>query len=97
MSPMDRKNYHPDWESIADSVVRKANHRCELCTAKAGGLHWLTRSLVVLTVHHIDGNQRNNHVENLIALCQRCHLRLDRGLRSHRKARTDVTWPKGVA
>lgn len=33
---------------------------------------------IVLTVHHIDGNRQNNGKHNLIALCQRCHLRLDR-------------------
>jgi hypothetical protein len=32
---------------------------------------------IVLTIHHIDGNINNMHDRNLIALCQRCHLRLD--------------------
>ena len=32
---------------------------------------------IVLTVHHIDGNLKNNERLNLIALCQRCHLKLD--------------------
>jgi len=32
---------------------------------------------IVLTVHHIDGNKMNSTKQNLIALCQRCHLRLD--------------------
>lgn len=32
---------------------------------------------IVLTVHHIDGNKDNNDKLNLIALCQRCHLKLD--------------------
>jgi 5-methylcytosine-specific restriction endonuclease McrA len=36
------------------------------------------RTKIVLTVHHIDGNPANNSRHNLIALCQRCHLRLDR-------------------
>ena len=34
-------------------------------------------TLVVLTVHHIDGNAQNNDKLNLLALCQRCHLKLD--------------------
>lgn len=32
---------------------------------------------IVLTVHHIDGDKKNNKRINLLALCQRCHLRLD--------------------
>jgi hypothetical protein len=34
-------------------------------------------SRIVLTVHHIDGDKKNNVKHNLIVLCQRCHLRLD--------------------
>ena len=33
---------------------------------------------IILTIHHIDSNIKNNDHCNLIALCQRCHLRLDR-------------------
>jgi len=36
---------------------------------------------IVLTVHHRDGQPENNQRGNLIALCQRCHLRADRELR----------------
>ncbi|GBR73977.1 hypothetical protein NO1_1228 [Candidatus Termititenax aidoneus] len=32
---------------------------------------------IILTVHHIDSNKENNSQLNLIALCQKCHLRLD--------------------
>lgn len=33
---------------------------------------------VVLTVAHIDHDESNSDPTNLLALCQRCHLRLDR-------------------
>ena len=36
---------------------------------------WTTK--IVLTVHHINFDITDNHELNLIALCQRCHLRLD--------------------
>jgi len=32
---------------------------------------------IILTVHHINANKQDNHPLNLIALCQRCHLKLD--------------------
>jgi hypothetical protein len=35
------------------------------------------RTKIILTVHHIDSNKQNSKKQNLIALCQRCHLRLD--------------------
>jgi hypothetical protein len=41
---------------------------------------------IVLTVHHIDGDHYNSKKQNLIPLCQRCHLRLD--LQKHMKNRT---------
>jgi hypothetical protein len=37
----------------------------------------LRETKIILTVHHIDGNKKNNSEQNLISLCQRCHLRLD--------------------
>jgi hypothetical protein len=46
----------------------------------------LKKVKIVLTVHHIDGDKENNSKHNLIALCQKCHLRLDLG--RHMKNRT---------
>ena len=34
---------------------------------------------IVLTVHHWDEQPENNAEENLVALCQRCHLAKHRG------------------
>jgi len=94
--PMDRKRYHPEWEEISAAVVRRAGNRCELCPAENGKLHWKTKAFVVLTVHHIDGNPENNRRLNLIALCQRCHLRLEAGMRSSRRGGSqDLFWKKG--
>ena len=36
---------------------------------------------IVLTVHHIDYDVNNNKTYNLLALCQRCHNKLDMPLR----------------
>jgi hypothetical protein len=40
---------------------------------------WYRTVKIVLTIHHIDGDRTNNNDLNLIALCQRCHLKLDMG------------------
>jgi len=43
---------------------------------------------IVLTIAHIDQNRENNNYDNLAALCQRCHNRLDAPYRAlHRKQR----------
>lgn len=49
--------------------------------------HRITR--IVLTVHHIDSDKSNNVKQNLISLCQRCHLRLDlqKHMRNSRQTR----------
>ena len=75
--PIDISNYPFQWSIISLEVRKKAKNCCELCGTENYKPHWKTKSKVVLTVHHIDGNTKNNSYYNLIALCQRCHLRLD--------------------
>lgn len=43
---------------------------------------------IILTVAHLDHNPRNSRRENLKALCQRCHLRLDQKQHRVNSART---------
>lgn len=72
------KDQYPDnWKEIRGCVLHRAKNECELCGAPNHRPHWKTGSRVVLTVHHIDNDTRNNKPYNLLALCQRCHLRLD--------------------
>ena len=61
--------YPPDWPEIAIIVKTRANWQCEHC----GQPHNPARGYT-LTVHHLDGNPANCAGENLVALCQRCHL-----------------------
>ena len=50
---------------------------------------------IILTVHHIDSDHQNNHPDNLLLCCQRCHLRLD--IQKHRKgARETRARKKGL-
>lgn len=75
--PIDYKQYPKDWKLISKAIIEHAQNKCELCGAENYKPHWKTGSKVVLTVHHIDHNKKNSSRYNLIALCQRCHLRLD--------------------
>jgi hypothetical protein len=88
--PMQRERYPNDWPAISARIRARAAGRCEWCQIDAGSL--TTRGArVVLTVHHIgitrpDGrpgdrrDKRDCRDENLVALCQRCHLNADRDL-----------------
>lgn len=69
--PFQPQRYPPDWHAIARRVKDAAGWRCEQC----GHAH-APREGYTLTVHHIDGDPQNNRDENLVALCQRCHLAL---------------------
>jgi 5-methylcytosine-specific restriction endonuclease McrA len=82
---MRRADYHPEWEAISRAIRRRAKGQCELCFLEEGTRRVPTGGYIVLTVHHIDGDRKNNDPQNLIALCQRCHLRLDRAYKSKRR------------
>jgi hypothetical protein len=84
------KRYPPDWREISRRIrFVRAQGRCE-CTGQCG-LHdgercverdgiWakFARGKVVLTVAHLDHDTTNSDESNFAAMCQRCHLRLDR-------------------
>lgn len=63
--------YPDDWQEIAQAVKEAAGWCCEDCSHPHS-----FRLRYVLTVHHLDGNPANCDHTNLVALCQRCHLRI---------------------
>jgi len=75
--PIDYKKYPDNWKDIRSATLRRAKNKCELCNAENYKPHWKTKSKVVLTIHHIDYDIKNSHPTNLLALCQRCHIKLD--------------------
>jgi len=74
--PTNRKDYPPDWNELRVKVLERAGNKCELCGKPNYSLS-VKGTKVVLTVHHIDNQKARRNLINLIALCQKCHLRLD--------------------
>lgn len=86
--PIDYKKYPPEWKTMREMILRRAENKCELCDAENYKPHWKTGSKVILTIHHIDYDIDNMHIRNLIALCQRCHLRLDEPLKLKKRKKS---------
>lgn len=68
--PHFRGKYPPDWDEIGDRVRSEAGGKCIRC----GHAHD-PQAGYALTVHHFNGDKSNCQWWNLMALCQRCHLR----------------------
>lgn len=96
--PMRRELYPDDWEEISKRIrFIRAEGRCECtgeceahdfegrCEAINYDPHPITGSRVVLTVAHLNDDKMDCSDENLKAMCQRCHLNLDRD--EHRRNR----------
>jgi len=74
--PINKKDYPYNWKKLVIEVKKRAGDKCELCGIKNYSTNPRGKQ-VILTIHHIDRNKKNNKLINLIALCQKCHLRLD--------------------
>ena len=64
-------DYPDNWSEITQAIKEQAGWRCEHCSHPHD-----PRSGRALTVHHLDGDPANCTPENLVALCQKCHLHL---------------------
>jgi len=54
------------WK-IRNSVIKRDGGKCQKCGSKEK-----------LVVHHINGNDTDNSLSNLITICNKCHLDLHR-------------------
>lgn len=66
----DENKYPPHWKEIATRIKKTAGWKCTAC-----GHNDDPRAGYQLTVHHLNGIKSDCRNENLVALCQRCHLR----------------------
>jgi len=84
--PIDYKKYPSDWNDISSRIrFVRAQNRCEVCGAENYKPHPLTGNGVVLSVAHLNHDILDNRDENLKALCQCCHLDIDRNDNRKRK------------
>lgn len=81
------------WQKVRAATLARAGNRCELCFLPNGqvvyrdgsGQPYLTNppgaglsaTKIVLTCAHINQDPADNREVNVLALCQRCHLRID--------------------
>lgn len=54
---------------IKQRLISTRGHKCENCKTST----WCEGKPIVLELEHIDGNNENNILENLLLLCPNCH------------------------
>lgn len=69
MRPETKTLYPDNWPEISRACIDRANHICQDCSRTDYG------DGVVLTSHHKDYDPSHNTDDNLVCLCQGCHLR----------------------
>lgn len=55
-----------------DAIIALRGHKCEVC----GLTEWRNRP-IPLEVHHIDGQELNSELDNLLLICPNCHALTD--------------------
>lgn len=89
--PENRNRYPKDWKQISEHIrFERAKGRCECegqcqrgthldrCPNVHGRPAYGTGSIVVLTTAHLNHTPEDCRDENLLAMCQGCHLHYDR-------------------
>jgi predicted HNH restriction endonuclease len=72
--------YSKNWSEIAKAVKDKADWKCSKCGTDFK--HNSTRGNC-LQVHHWNRIPEDNRPDNLVALCNTCHLEYHRGRKSN--------------
>lgn len=55
-----------------DAIIALRGHKCEVC----GSTEWMNNP-IPLEVHHIDGQELNSELNNLLLICPNCHALTD--------------------
>ena len=88
--PINRQRYPKNWTQIALSVKEAARWRCRRCGRqcyrpgeKPTDLNRSEWTNHTLCVHHSNYDPSDNRIDNLIPLCNPCHLSLHAGRRGN--------------
>jgi hypothetical protein len=66
--------YNAKWSDVVrPRTLERDNHTCQQCLKKGS-------KNLQLDVHHINGDTRDDRDENLITLCHKCHIILERAM-----------------
>lgn len=88
-----------EWKAFRAFLLFRAGNRCEgtpqrpQCRAANGKPHPETKSVVVLTIAHMDHDETHADPNRCRALCQRCHNKWDA---PHRKLNAAATRRRNV-
>ena len=77
-----KRNKNKELNKLFESVFERDNNECQICEGKD-----------TLIIHHIDKNWRNNISNNLVCLCNICHLNLHR---PNMKKENNPRWKGGI-
>ena len=86
-------NYQGRRNTIKRALINKRGHKCECC-----GLTTWQNQEIPLEIHHINGDNKDNDVDNLLLLCPNCHALTDfyRGKNIGHKQITDEDFTKAL-
>ncbi len=59
---------------LREQIRKRDNYRCQQCFRHQDELFTKSRKRRKLSIHHVDFDKKNNNPENLISLCQNCHM-----------------------
>lgn len=79
-SKRSRKLIIYDKTAIRKRLLQDRENKCEVC-----GIFLWNEKPIILEVHHIDGDKKNNSDKNLQLLCPNCHSQTDNYRNKSRK------------
>ena len=86
IKPENKSRYPKNWKRVRASILERAHNSCEFCgvgnPTYRYNEHTGRMAYIVLTIAHLDHTPEHCTLDNLRALCQRCHNRYDA---EHRK------------